>query len=129
MSPYGIIIGATLIWLAAVVSPGPDFLVASRLALARSRRAAIRATVGIVIGSLIYATLIMFGLSVLILSFGWLGDTIRVLGGAYLVWLGIQAWRARPEDLNPAAAKEVLDVTSFSPPARSSSAGHSALLA
>jgi RhtB (resistance to homoserine/threonine) family protein len=113
MSPYAIIIGATLIWLAAVVSPGPNFLVVSRLALSRSRRSAIGATVGITVGSLIYAALTMFGLSVLILRFAWLGDTIRIVGGAYLVWLGIQAWRARPENLNPAAAKEVQDVTSL----------------
>jgi len=32
MSPLAIIIGATLIWLAAV-GPGPNFLVVSRLAL------------------------------------------------------------------------------------------------
>ena len=47
MSSYAIIIGATLIWLAAVVSPGPNFLVVSRLALSRSRRSAIGATVAI----------------------------------------------------------------------------------
>jgi RhtB (resistance to homoserine/threonine) family protein len=102
VSPYVIIIGATLIWLAAVVSPGPNFLVVSRLALSRSRRSAIGATFGIAAGSLIYAALTMFGLSVLILRFAWLGDTIRIVGGAYLVWLGIQAWRSRPEDLHPA---------------------------
>ncbi len=102
MSPYTIIAGATLIWLAAVVSPGPNFLVVSRLALSRSRTSAVGATFGIAAGSLIYAALTMFGLSVLILRFAWLGDTIRVVGGAYLVWLGIQAWRAKPEDLHPA---------------------------
>ena len=102
LSPYAIVLGATLIWLAAVVSPGPNFLVVSRLALARSRRSAIGATIGITVGSLIYAALTMFGLSVLILRFAWLGDTIRVVGGAYLIWLGVQAWRVGPEDLSPA---------------------------
>ncbi len=97
MSPYAVIFGATLIWLAAVISPGPNFLVVSRLALSRSRRSAIGATFGITIGSLAYAALTMFGLSVLILRFAWLGDTIRIVGGAYLVWLGIQAWRSQPE--------------------------------
>jgi RhtB (resistance to homoserine/threonine) family protein len=114
MSPYSVIVGATLIWLAAVISPGPNFLVVSRLALSRSRRSAIGATVGIAVGSLIYAALTMFGLSVLIPRFAWLGDTIRIAGGAYLVWLGIQAWRARPEALNnPTATTEVRDMTSL----------------
>src|SRR5689334_2648501 len=107
MNPYVIIVGATLIWLAAVVSPGPNFLVVSRLALARSRRLAIGATFGIALGSLIYAALTMFGLSALILRFAWLGDTLRIVGGAYLVWLGIQVWRAGPDDLPPAAAGAV----------------------
>jgi threonine efflux protein len=113
MSPLAIVIGAALIWLAAVVSPGPNFLVISRLALSRSRRSAIGATFGIAIGSLIYAALTMFGLSVLILRFAWLGDIIRIVGGAYLVWLGIQAWRARPEDLHPAATGAARDVPSL----------------
>jgi threonine efflux protein len=112
MSALAIIIGATLIWLAAVVSPGPNFLVVSRLALSRSRGSAIVAAFAIAVGSLIYAGLTMFGLSVLILRFAWLGDTIRIVGGAYLVWLGIQAWRARPEDLHPAAAGVARDVPS-----------------
>jgi len=103
MSAYAIVFSATLIWLAAVVSPGPNFLVVSRLALARSRTSAIGATLGIAAGSVIYAALTLFGLSVLILRFAWLGDTIRVVGGAYLVWLGIQAWRATPDDLQAAA--------------------------
>lgn len=113
MSSYTIIVGATLIWLAAVVSPGPNFLIVSRLALSRSRRSAIDATFGIAAGSVIYAALTMFGLSVLILRFAWLGDTLRIMGGTYLVWLGIQAWRARPEDLHPTAAGAVQDAPSL----------------
>jgi len=95
MEHLPVILGASLIWLAAIVSPGPNFLVVSRLALARSRRAALGATLGIAAGSLVYAGLTMFGLSVLLLTFAWLGEVLRVLGGAYLVWLGIEAWRTR----------------------------------
>ena len=95
MEQLPVILGASLIWLAAIVSPGPNFLVVSRLAFARSRRAALGATLGIAAGSLIYAALTMFGLSVLLLSFAWLGETLRLLGGAYLVWLGLEAWRTR----------------------------------
>jgi len=105
MSAYAIVFSATLIWLAAVVSPGPNFLVVSRLALSRSRTSAIGATFGIAAGSVIYAALTLFGLSVLILRFAWLGDTIRIVGGAYLVWLGIQAWRATPDEVQPAATE------------------------
>lgn len=64
MSAYAVVFGATLIWLAAVISPGPNFLVVSRLALSRSRASAIGATLGIAAGSVIYAALTLFGLSV-----------------------------------------------------------------
>jgi threonine efflux protein len=97
MEHLPVILGATLVWFAAIVSPGPNFLVISRLALSRSLASAIAATFGIAVGSLGYAALTMFGLSALILRFAWLGDTLRVLGGAYLTWLGIQAWRAKTE--------------------------------
>jgi len=97
INSYAVILGATLVWLAAIVSPGSNFLVVSRLALSRSRRSAIGATFGIMTASVIYAALTMFGLSVLILRFVWLGDTIRIIGGAYLIWLGIQAWLAKPD--------------------------------
>lgn len=110
MNPYAVILGATLIWLAVVVSPGPNFLVVSRLALSRSRRAAIGAAFGMTAGSMIYACLTMFGLGVLLLRFAWLGNAVRVAGGLYLVWLGIQAWRTRPEDLQPDAAGAVAGV-------------------
>ena len=88
-----------------MVSPGPNFLVVSRLALSRSRVSAIGATFGIAAGSLFYAALTMFGLSVLIFRFAWLGDAVRIGGGAYLVWLGVQAWRTGPDDPDPGTAK------------------------
>jgi threonine/homoserine/homoserine lactone efflux protein len=94
MDNLSVIVAACLIWLAAIVSPGPNFLVISRLALSRSRPAAVRAAFGIAIASTFYAALTMFGLSSLILRFVWIGDAVRILGGGYLVWLGIQAWRS-----------------------------------
>jgi threonine efflux protein len=96
-----VVFGAVLIWLLAILSPGPNFLVVSRLALSGSRRAAVAASFGIAVGSVIYAALTLFGLSALILSFSWLGDGLRVLGGVYLVWLGLLAWRSASDQWPP----------------------------
>jgi threonine/homoserine/homoserine lactone efflux protein len=63
MEHLPVILGATLVWFAVIVSPGPNFLVISRLALSGSLASAIAATFGIAIGSLVYAALTMFGLS------------------------------------------------------------------
>ena len=98
MNPSVVILAATSIWFAVIISPGPNFLIVSRLAVARSRASAIGATLGIAVGSVFYAALTLFGVSVLILQFAWLGDAVRILGGAYLIWLGIQAWRSGTEE-------------------------------
>ena len=97
MNATSVVLGASLIWLAVIISPGPNFLVVSRLALSRSRRTAVGATVGFALGSVFYAALAMFGLGAAIVHLGWFGDGIRIVGGGYLAWLGIQAWRGGAE--------------------------------
>jgi hypothetical protein len=57
---------ATLIlWLLAVVTPGPNFLVTARLAIARSRPAGLRAVIGIALGTVCWAAAGCFGVRTL----------------------------------------------------------------
>lgn len=65
------------------------------------------------VASVFYAALTMFGLSVLVLRFVWLGDIIRVGGGVYLIWLGIQAWLSKPESPYPTAIGAIQGVPSL----------------
>lgn len=94
MSYSALILSAALIYLAAVVSPGPNFILVVRLSLVRSRRAGFGATLGIALGSALYSALTLFGLSVVIAKFEWIGLFFRIGGGIYLVWLGIGMWRS-----------------------------------
>lgn len=87
------IFGAAFIWFLAVVSPGPNFLIVSQLSVARSRAAGLGATVGVSSGALTYASLTLFGLSIVLDRMAWLHDPIRIAGGAYLIYLGIKSWR------------------------------------
>jgi len=49
----------------------------------------------------------MFGIGALLASSaGWL-TLLKWLGGAYLVWLGVQVWRSPPIELDPAALRDV----------------------
>jgi len=82
------------IFTLALISPGPDFMLISSLALSRGRMAGILAAAGITMGNMIYIGLCMFGIGLLIAKLHWLAMTIRICGGAYLVYLGIQLWRA-----------------------------------
>ncbi|MHB1216805.1 MAG: LysE family transporter [Alphaproteobacteria bacterium] len=88
-----VIFGAAFIWFLAVVSPGPNFLIASQMSVARSRAAGMGATVGVSSGALTYAALTLSGLSIMLDQMAWLHDPIRIAGDVYLVHLGIKSWR------------------------------------
>jgi threonine/homoserine/homoserine lactone efflux protein len=52
------------------------------------------ATLGIVVGDAIFILIAVVGLSVLAEALGDGFVIIRLLGGAYLIWFGVQLWRA-----------------------------------
>ena len=82
------------------LSPGPNGLLAlTHGALYGTRRALFTITGG-VIGFVILIGLSMFGIGMLLQSsLVWL-QVMKWLGGAYLVWLGIQVWRSPPIGLD-----------------------------
>ncbi len=53
-------------------------------------------TVGIVIGDIVLIVLAVSGLSLLAGSLGRYFALVEVLGGAYLIWLGVHIWRSKP---------------------------------
>ena len=86
----------------AVASPGPDFAIVLKQSLAHGRRTAVWTSIGIGCG-------LSFHIGYCILGFGFLLakspaalTAVKYLGAAYLVWIGVQALRAkaRPGDLN-----------------------------
>jgi len=92
------------------VSPGPSFVLVSRIAVSRSRKAGLAAAFGMGTGSVIFATLALFGLSALLMRVEWLYLALKVAGGLYLIYVGIRIWRNAAHDLpidapaTPAAA-------------------------
>jgi threonine/homoserine/homoserine lactone efflux protein len=88
--------------LLAVVTPGPNFLVVSRTALAYSRATAMWVTVGITTGAIIIITSGFLGASAIFTRSERLYDSVRLVGAAYLAYLGIRAlwgwWRSRSTD-------------------------------
>lgn len=106
MTPQLMIILTTLgLYAIAVVSPGPNFALISRLALAGCRKAAMGATIGLALSATFYAILTIAGLSVLLTRVGWLASLVQVAGGCYLVYLGVKTWlEARPNPLGERSA-------------------------
>ena len=87
------------IHLAAVVSPGPSFLVISQTSIRDTRRYGLISAAGVALGSALLAVAALFGVSVLFETAAWLYGALKLLGGAYLVYLGVQSWRHAKEPL------------------------------
>jgi threonine/homoserine/homoserine lactone efflux protein len=77
-----------LIWFAACVVPGPDFLLLSRIALRHARPAGMQAAIGIACGITLWGLAGFFGIHALFAAAPWLYLALKLGGGAYLVFLG-----------------------------------------
>jgi len=86
--------------LIAVLSPGPDFAITLRNALVHGVRAGMMTAVGITLGLSIHVAYTLAGLSLLIAQSVVLFSVVKLLGAAYLIWIGLQALRAKPQDLS-----------------------------
>ncbi len=85
------------------MSPGPSFVMVVRTAVARSRRDGLAAALGMGVGGAIFAGLALLGLTAVLASVGWLYLTLKILGGAYLLYLAVRIWRGAAEPLQMAA--------------------------
>ena len=81
-----------------VMLPGPDTLVVVRNMLRGGRRGATSAAAGVLTGLLVWVVAVSLGLSAIVTAShtGYL--VLRYVGGAYLIWIGIQAVRSRMRD-------------------------------
>jgi threonine efflux protein len=92
-----VLISVFAIFIPALILPGPDFVAVVRSSMTRGTRAGLLTTLGVSMGLCLYATLSLLGLSAILAEYQWLTWTVRVLGGSYLIFLGIKLLRARPQ--------------------------------
>lgn len=86
------------VWLAAIASPGPDLFQIVRVG-AKDRRAGVLCALGIMAGNTIWIVASLVGLSVLIEAFPQVLWVLQIVGGAYLLWMGVGAMRAKDPSL------------------------------
>lgn len=55
---------------------------------------------------LVHVVIVALGLGFLVATNHWLFLAIRLVGAAYLVWLGVRLWLARPDTAAPDAAEQ-----------------------
>lgn len=82
--------------LAIVVAiPGPGILAVVSCAMARGLKDALGLVGGMLLGDLTYFALAVFGMASLARSMGEVFIAVKILGAAYLIWLGLNLWRQR----------------------------------
>ena len=82
-----------LITAILVIVPGPIVTLVIATGASRGIRAALQTVIGTTIGNAVLLTCIALGLSWILKTSAEVFDYVRLVGAAYLVWLGIQAWR------------------------------------
>lgn len=75
--------------------PGPAMLYAAAQTMARGRRGGLMATLGIHLGCYVHVAAAAAGLSVLFHAVPTLYLAVKMIGAAYLIWLGISLFRSR----------------------------------
>ena len=93
----------TGVHLLAAASPGPDFVLVSQQTLARGRRTGLLCSLGITLGLAVHIVYSVLGLAAVIAHSQPLLTAIKWLGGAYLIYIGIQGLRAQPRAVDEAA--------------------------
>ncbi len=81
----------------ALISPGPDFAIVTKLSAVNGRMSGILAAFGISTANGIYTLICAFGLSVVLLALPFLSSVIAYAGAFYLAWLGIKSLLSKGE--------------------------------
>ncbi|MDB2480682.1 LysE family transporter [Porticoccaceae bacterium] len=90
----GLII-VTTVHLLAAAAPGPDFILVSQQTLSSGNRAGLLCSLGIALGLSVHILYSSLGLAALIANSSSALWSIKLLGGCYLIYLGISGLSAR----------------------------------
>jgi threonine efflux protein len=90
---YLIVLGSiTAVYLMAAASPGPNVLIVTRTSAGLSRRAGVLTALGVATAGAIWSGAAVLRLSFVFERFVRLYGVLKLLGGAYLIYLGVKAW-------------------------------------
>lgn len=89
--------------LMAAISPGPAVLMTARTGITRGMRAGVFLAAGIGAGAVFWAAAALFGLGLVFTVAPAALTALKVVGGAWLIWIAIQMWRHAAEPIGEAA--------------------------
>ncbi|MDT3720378.1 LysE family translocator [Pseudomonas oryzihabitans] len=86
------ILAVAVITILAVISPGPDFAMVTRNSFLHGRKAGLMAALGIACGVQIHVFYTVFGIAVIIVQSPNLLFAMKLLGAAYLIYIGVKSF-------------------------------------
>lgn len=84
----------TVSW-ALIIAPGPDMLYVITRGVTHGRKAGMLSAVGVICGILVHTTAAALGLTLIFQTSAFAFMIVKYLGAAYLIYLGIKAWREK----------------------------------
>lgn len=82
----------------AIMSPGPDFVIAVRNSILGSRKAGLFTALGFALGVCVHMTYTLFGLAAIISQSVFLFSLLKYAGAAYLFYMGYKSLRSNGFD-------------------------------
>lgn len=104
------LVTVALIWMVAAITPGPNFLLITRYALAGARRRTVFAAAGTITGTLVWGIAGAFGITALFHAAPAAYLAVKLAGGLYILWLGLRIlWTLRQDRARTGAAPALPD--------------------
>jgi threonine/homoserine/homoserine lactone efflux protein len=96
------------------LAPGPDTAYIVGRSIAQGREAGVASALGISVGSIFHSCAAAVGLSAILAASAWAFGFVKIVGGAYLVFLGVKMLVERREKLNlPSAFRRTSIFSAF----------------
>ena len=100
MTELASLLGIGVALFLGAASPGPSFVLVARTAASDGRPAGLASALGMGVGGLCFAVVCLLGLHAALLAVPSLYTAFKVVGGAYLVYLGVRIWRGARQPLD-----------------------------
>jgi RhtB (resistance to homoserine/threonine) family protein len=91
-----------------IVAPGPDTVLVTKNAVLHGRRAALGSALGVNTGLVIWTLGAAVGVAALIRESAIAFTVLKLVGGCYLIWLGLQALRAAQRQVSSHISRSAL---------------------
>lgn len=92
--------GLFLLHALALISPGPNLLIVTQIAMHDNRQKGVFVSLGLATSAAIWSTTALLGLNAIFEYVTWLYWALKIVGGVYLIFLGIKIWRAANQEMS-----------------------------